>query len=136
MTTLKDIRIELAEAVETVGLPCTPYLSDIVVPPCAMVGRRQMSPDLVFGESTQIAALTVHVFVQRSEEGDGQEQLDEYMDRDGALSIKAAVENGDNWSTALGVDYCKLISWGEPQLGVDISGAEYITARIDLEVCW
>lgn len=135
MTTLKDIRVALADMVETL-IPCTPYSTDAVVPPCAMIERRQMTPDLVFGETTQIAALAIRLYFQRTEEVSGQMDLDELFDRDGSRSIKAVIENGDNWATSLGVDYCKLISWGEPQTIADKSGAEYLTARIDLEVCW
>jgi hypothetical protein len=136
VTTVKDIRQALAQAVETTGLRCEPYLSDQINPPCAMVGRREKSPDLVFTEVTQVDPFYISVWVPRAEERTGQEMLDEYFDRTGVLSIKAAIEDGDNWATSLGVDYCKLLSWGEPQLGTDANGGTYITATIDLEVCW
>lgn len=136
MTIFKDIRVEAARIVELTGLPCTPYLSMQINPPCAQIARGEMDPDLVFGQATQVARLVVHVFTPFTEEESGQEKLDEYFDRDGESSIKAKLENGDNWATSLGVDYCRVLSWSEPQLGVDVAGANYITGRINLEVCW
>lgn len=135
MTTFADIRTNLALAVETVGLQCEPYLSPQINPPCAQIARLASSPDLVFTEATQVNRFSIRIYVAAAVEDEGQELLDEYLDRDGALSVSAAVEDGDNWPSALGVDYCKLIERGEPGW-VEIAGATYIVADIEVEVCW
>jgi hypothetical protein len=136
VTTLQDIREQLATIVELTGLRCEPYLSDQVNTPCAQIGRLPMTPDLVFGETTQIARLYIEVLVSRAAERQAQQLLDEYLDRSGDLSIATKIEDGDNWPSALGVDYCKLISWGATTASTDNAGGDFISARIEVEVCW
>ncbi len=46
----------------------------------ANVGRREKTPDLVFGETTQIDPFFISVWLPRTSERSGQEQLDEIFD--------------------------------------------------------
>jgi hypothetical protein len=134
VTTFADIRTTLAQIVETI-LPCEPYLSAQINPPCAQIARRASDPNLVFTEATQVNRFGIRIYVAAAVEDENQALLDEYLDRAGALSVSAAVEADDNWPTSLEVHHCILLERGEPGW-VEVAGATYIVADLEVEVCW
>lgn len=135
MTTLAEARQELADVVSSVGLRCSPYLTDSIAAPCAMIGRRSIDPRETMGSTVHTFPMFVRLFVQRSSERAGQITLDEYCAVSGASSVMAALEDENNWTAGV-VDYCVVTRIGEETLASQQGGGEYLTVDIDVEVSW
>lgn len=79
------------------GLYCKPYLDDTKRPPEAQITTRAHDPRFTFTGTDRVVALRVRVFVRRADPRAGQELLRNYMTTSGEYSLKAAIEDADNW---------------------------------------
>lgn len=131
---IEDVRGGLADAVKNgAGLRCTPYMVSDVNPPCAMVDRRAMDPRLVLDPSKSAYPFRVVVFAGNISGTAAQKAIDKYCATTGAESVKAAIEDGDNWSAQ--VDYAQVVLIGDSQERT-VGANTYLTVEIDVEVVW
>lgn len=130
--TLSQVRADLAAAVTSTGLRCSPYIVDIVNAPCAMVSRGQFNPQMILSGGKTTYPFTVHVYTQRAAEKASQAALDLCADVTGVASLVTAIQNGSLWTTAT-VDYAQVTGVGGEQIA-DINGIQYITIQVDVEV--
>ena len=132
MTTLAQVRTDLAGAVASTGLRCTPYLVDIVNAPCAMVMRGDFDPRFVLSGLKATYPFTVHVFMNRAAEKQTQAALDLCAAVSGTASLVTAIQNGTLWTTAT-IDYAQVTKISGEQVS-EIGGVQYITIQLDVEV--
>ena len=91
----------LADALSTIdGLEAKGWLDEKIDPPEVHIFTRQFDPRFVLGGSpSRVVALGARVFVKRTDLYEAQVQLRDYMEQSGPLSVRATVENSDNWPT-------------------------------------
>lgn len=133
MTTIAEVRSSLAAAVETTGLQCSAYILDQIDAPCAMVGRGGFDPRLVMQSTKSVYPFKVSMFHPRMSDIDAQAKIDTYCMLSGSTSVKAAVENGSNWSAS--VDYAVVTNIGAT-VETEVAGIVYLLTEFDVEVCW
>lgn len=134
MTTIADVRQALAEAVETTGLRCSPYVLDTINPPCAFVERRAMDPRMVFSQSNAVWRFSVRCYFQRTAERSGQMEMDSYCELSGERSLIAAIQDEANWPDDL-IHHAAVVDVGDTRL-VSHAGIEYLSVDFDTEVVW
>lgn len=133
MPSITDVRAALAGAVEACGLRCSPYMLTQVNAPCAHVNRSDMDPRMVFGADTNVYQFQVTVYAGGQSDIAMQTELDERCAVSGAKSVKAAVEDGNNWSET--IDYAAVTRIGGPEFR-EIGGGSFLAVDIDVEVVW
>ena len=130
---LTTIRQALADALEGVeGLTVSPYVTDQVLTPHAMVALRGIDYDLVFGRGADTYNFVVSVYVSRTLEDEQQALLDRIADPTDASCLKALLE-ADAVVSAAGVDYIRVRSVN--QIDEKLVGAlPYLFVDYELEV--
>lgn len=106
MSSLAEIRQGLADTVRShveqsgVDLYCYPYAKGSVNLPCTMVlpgggGRDNKAGDftMTMDRGTEKWSFQLIVLCSRSDEDSGQTQLDQFLDKEGGLSIRQAIWN-------------------------------------------
>lgn len=132
--TITEVRTALAAAVEVAGIRCSPYVTDSVQPPCAMVDRRQMDPRFVFQSTTTVHRLRLICFFARTDLRSAQLDMDEFCDVTGDRSIVAAIQDGDNWPDDL-IHTVSVVAVGDT-FEREIAGVAYLAVEFDIEVTW
>lgn len=135
MTTTREVRQALADAVATTGLECHTYARDAYAVPCAYVSRREADPRMVLQQGKQMQNFTVVLMMPRNEPEMAQEILDEYCELTGKRSVLAAVQDGDNWPDAL-VDYAQVTQIGALVEWRSETDGPFLSVPIDVEVVW
>lgn len=134
MTTMRDARYALAEAIENgADVRASAYQADNVNAPCAHVFRRSMDPRMVFSGAKSTYLLGVRLFASRMAEVDAQELLDEWTEPAGSTSVVAAIQNGANW--AVDVDYAQVTQIGDVQQ-LTIGDETFLIVDLDVEVVY
>jgi len=134
MPDINDVCGGLADAVEAVsGLRALPYVSSQVTPPQAHVYTRAYDPRLVFGDSKSMYLLGVRVFVRATNERSAQKSLRSYMEPSGATSVRAQIEDSDNWAPT--VDYVEVTEIGQP-FELDVGSETYWAVDFDVDILW
>lgn len=133
--TVNQVRQALADAI-TAGtdLRATPIVQDQIVAPIAVVARQAFDPRYIFSQAKAAYQFTVTVYADRTNERTAQNELDYYAEISGDGSVVAAIQNGDNWGDT-DVDYAQVTNIGEVFVA-NISGADYLALRLDVEVVW
>lgn len=129
--TIAAVRQGIADALGTIsGLRVSPYATDTVNVPHAMVIRRELT--YATSESgTFDGVFGVRVFVNRSGEVAGQKLLDGYCETVGATSVKAALDG----KLGGACHYCVVKTVSEADLVV-VGDVAYVMVEFDLEVAF
>jgi hypothetical protein len=133
MPDINDVCDGLANAAAESGLRCLPYISSQVTPPQAQVFTRAYDPRLVFGDSKSTYLLGLRVIVRTVNERTAQQQLRDFMEPTGSTSVRAAIEDSDNWEPT--VDYVEVTEIGQPfelEVGTEI----YWAVDIEVDITW
>ncbi len=137
MLSVTEVRDALAAAIsDGCGLRAEalwPAGDKAIASPLAVVTRRAFDPRLVFSDRKAVYLFTVTVYADRASERSAQKLLDGYCELAGTGSVRAAIEDGDNWSVT--VDYAEVTQIGEVG-AVSINEADYLAVPFDVEVCW
>lgn len=127
---------EIATAIQTAlttidGLRTTPFLSDSVNPPVAMVGIQDVDYHGAFSSGDVQHTFTVYLILSRASDRAGIQAMESYMSNDGAQSIRAAIEV----DTTLGdvVDASQVTASGPPA-SISIGGVPYISVPFTVVV--
>jgi hypothetical protein len=131
---IAEVREALAAAVEVAGIRCSPYVSDSVQAPCAMVDRRQMDPRYVFQAATTVYRFRLICYFNRTDPRSSQMDMDEFCDVTGDRSIVAAIQDGDNWPDNL-IHTVSVVNVGDT-FEREIAGVAYLAVEFDIEVTW
>lgn len=127
---LETYREALAAAVGSIeGLRCTPYLTDQVNPPQAMIDL-EVNYDLTFARGADVLNVFVMVFDQRKSERSAQKRIDEWRDGGSTTSIKYVVEN--DTGLAAECDYTRVVSAGRPTV-VTVGAVDYLMIEFQME---
>lgn len=93
MSLFSDIRAGLAANLSAIdGLRTYDFIPDEIAPPVALVTPRGMQFDKTYGRAADDVTFEVSVVVRRTSARTGQDQLDDYCDSTGTLSVKTAIE--------------------------------------------
>lgn len=130
MTTIAQVRKALADAASTSGVEIRDYEPDMPVAGGGWVVRREMDPRMVFGATKNMFPMGIVVLFNRTS---GLAQVDALCEPSGLGSMKAAVENGDNWGVT--VDYAEVTRISDTNV-VELGGAMYLSVEFDIEVVW
>jgi hypothetical protein len=114
------------------GLRCVPYPSDQINPPEAHIFNRATDPRMTLGGSPKrVQQLGLRLFVRRIDPRTAHIQLRDYMDQDGDSSIRAALEDHENWPDD--VDYVEVTQIGQP-FEATSGDAVYLAVDFDVDV--
>lgn len=91
---LTEVRRAIAAAIEATGVKSTPYVTDQVNTPQAVVVRGEINYNHTF-DPTHAYTYTIRVYATRTNPAYAQEFLDDLADPDHAKSIKTAVETDE-----------------------------------------
>lgn len=104
MSTLEQIRTAIADTIRDyiepagIDLYCYPYVKGSVTLPCVMVmpgggGRDNKAGDftMTMARGTEKWSFQLLVLCARTDEDSGQQQLDQFIDKAGALSVRQAI---------------------------------------------
>lgn len=132
MATLAEIRAALADqiAAGVPGLRAHAGWPGGIVPPCAVVARRETQFDVDF-DGDDDHTLTVRVLVSLGDDRSAQDALDQYLSPDGERSLAAAV-HADPTLGGL-VAWCRVVSAERDQIATH-GAVEYLTGDLVLEV--
>lgn len=135
MPTINEVCEALAEAVDTIsGLRAIGYADDQVNPPQAHVYTRDFDPRMTMGGSaSRPVLLGVRVFVRRVDARSAQKALRDYMEQSGSTSVRAAIEDPDNWSKT--VHYAEVTNIGQP-FEFESPSEIYWAVDFDVDVIW
>jgi hypothetical protein len=135
MPSVNDVCESLAVAVATVpGLRAVGYIDDQVNPPQAQVFTREFDPRMTMGGSaSRPVMLGVRIFVKRTDVRTAQRQLRNYMEQSGSSSVRAAIENSDNWNAT--VHYAEVTGIGQP-FEYETAAEVYWAVDFDVDVIW
>lgn len=120
---------QIATAIETAlktidGLRTTPFLSDSVNPPVAMVGIQDIDYHGSFASGDIQHTFTIYLILRRASERAGLEAMENYMSNDGAMSIRTALEADQ---TLGGVVDTSVLKSSGPPASIAIGGVPYIS---------
>lgn len=135
MTTLADVREAMAAAITAgCGLRMRPYASDNITAPEGHIDLAEFDPRMVFDRETATYPFRVRVFVKRPAERSAQVRLDELREVHGPTSLRAAVENDENWPDDL-VQYVVVTNIGA--IGtIPNSDEQLFVVDFQIEVCF
>lgn len=134
MSDIQSVCDALAEAVRGInGLKAKGYVDTTIAPPEAQVYTRPFDPRMVFDTSPSEYQLGLRVFVKASDVRAAQRALREFMSPVGASSIRAALENEDNWPAD--VHDVVVTQIGQP-FEFDAGNTAYWYVDFDLTVTW
>ena|SRR5690606_22136556 len=147
MASLGKIRAALAERLAAIdGLRVSAHVASSISPPAAAIlpglgaetstSRPAIEYDKAFRGGSHKLHFLVKLAVSAADDESAQEALDAYLDSEGALSIKAAVEAGlapieesgeilADYAQVPGVTHYGVLTWG---------GVEYFGADLHVEV--
>ena len=132
MGDIQTVCERLADAVATIDqLEVKGWLDDTINAPEAQVFTRAFDPRFTFSGSARPVAVGVRVFVKRTDLYQAQMDLRNYMDQTGPYSIRAAVEDSDNWPT--GTNDVVVTSIGQP-FETSTGDATYLAVDFDIDV--
>ena len=131
-TTLQIIRTAIADACETVGLHSSGYITDDISTPAAVVARGVVTYDETMGRGSDDLNFKVIVYVDRTNEVDAQQFLDELVEPGTSQTLKTILEDADT-ATAAGVHYIRVRTASEVNQG-SIGSLNYLSVEFDLEV--
>lgn len=124
----------MSDACATIsGLRATPYITDAIATPQAVVSLNQVDYDLVFDRGADIWNYTVGVFAPRSSERATQILLDDLREPAAPTSLKTVLE-GDSALAAL-VDYV-VVRTASPVQTTVVGAVQYLFVEFDVEVCY
>ena len=134
MPSIDEVCTALADVVATVDvLRAKGFPDDQVNPPEAHVLTQPFDPRLVFDSTKSAYQLGVRVIVPRTNLRTAYEQLRKFMDADGSTSIRAAIEDEDNWAQT--IDYAVVTQISQP-FELELAGVVYMAVGFDVEVVW
>lgn len=143
MTTIADVRTELANVLSTIpgwsvaSFPsgaANPYVGDYVSTYMFKVSRPAFDPRVIFGESKIRLTFTVGAYAPRATPEESERRLDALCDLTGDDSLVATVQDGTRW--AVDVDYAMVTQCGEVQAITWIDGVDYLACQFQIEVVW
>lgn len=127
---LADVMDALGAALDTIaGLRATPYYADSVTPPAAVVAwPDSYDYDQTMQRGSDSVSFPVVCVVGRADARTTRDQLSEYANGSGALSVKAAIEDyvTDVWDSAR----VTKAEFGS----VSIAGTSYLSATFIVEI--
>jgi hypothetical protein len=134
MPTIQETCDAVAQVVGTIdGLRALAYVDDQINPPQAHVTTREFDPRMILGDSKREFQLGVRVFVRRTDPRTAQKQLRGFMEPSGTGSVRAAIEDEDNWNVT--VDYAEVTNIGEP-FEAETANDVYWAVDFDVDVVW
>lgn len=135
MPDINEVCEALAGAVASIpGLRALGYADDQITPPQAHVFTRAFDPRLTMGGSaSRPVALGIRLFVRRPDPRTAQRTLRSYMEQDGTTSVRAAVEDPDNWTET--VHYAEVTGIGQP-FEVETPNEMFMAVDFDIDVIW
>lgn len=131
MGDINDACEYLADALSVIpGLRARHYFDDQVNPPEVQITNRAYDPRLTMGGSPEREiALVARLFLPRGNLRVAQEQMRDFMDQTGDLSIRATIENSDNWSAD--IHYAEVEQIGQP---FETVGTDTTYLAVDFDV--
>ena len=135
MASIDDTAHTLAGVVGLVpGLRCKGFIDDKINPPEAQVFTRDFDPRLTLGGSpSRQVEFGVRVFVRRTDARTAQAELRGYMEQAGSTSIRATIEDADNWDGQ--VDYVVVTNIGQP-FEAELPDQIYWAVDFDVDIVW
>ena len=135
MTTIADVRAELAEIASGIGdWSGSAYVGDSVAAGTIKVFRPEFDPRVVFGGGTMRLTFRCVAYAKRIDSAFSEEALDALAELSGDDSFIVAVANSANWSIT--VDYAQVVNVGEVAVVNWGDGSEYLACPFDVEVVW
>lgn len=130
--TIAQVRTAMATALDGIsGLRSSPYLTDQINPPQAMIDFEIPEYDLVFGRGADEYLFTVWIFDQRTSERSSQIRLDTWRDPSSASSLKQVLET--NAGLLAVCDYARVKSASVPR-AVQVGATDYLVVEFQVEV--
>lgn len=134
MSILTDIRQALHDALCTIdGLNVSPYQTDQIAPPQAMIVRGQIDYDLSMERGHDLYNFTVAVLVPRIDELAAQAFLDDLCAPNGATSLKTIVEADTGLQAVVDYAYVRRASEVQVLPGSD-PNTQYLSVDFEMEV--
>jgi len=131
---LDEVCTTLADVITAgTGLRAKGFPDDQVNAPEAHVLTQPFDPRLVFDSPKSAYQLGVRVMVQRTNLRTAYQDLRNFMEPTGATSIRAAIEDEDNWQ--VDIDYAVVTNISQP-FELELAGTVYMAVGFDVEVCW
>lgn len=132
---LEVVREAMGTALRTITvnsrpLYATPYITDKVIPPHAMI-ECEIDYDLTFGRTGDLYRFTVMVFAQRDSEREGQRYLDGLRDPSSTSSIKQTLETNATLDAV--VEYARVVRAGRPAIA-SVGNVDYLMIEFEVEV--
>jgi hypothetical protein len=132
MTLLRSVRDALVTSLTPIqGLRAVALVPDQINPPVAIVYRKQIDYDIVFGRGGDQYTFGITIYGGAVSERTTQDLLDSYCLPSGATSVKTAVEL-DNTLGGV-VDYVRVLKVSETT-PVTAGGVDYLVVDFELEV--
>lgn len=132
---LSGIREAMGTALRTITvnsrpLYATPYLTDKVTPPHAMV-ECEIDYDMTFGRTGDVYRFVVMVYAQRDSEREGQRYLDTLRDPSSSSSVKQVLETNATLDGV--VDYARVARAGRVVIQT-VGNVDYLMVEFEVEV--
>ena len=132
MTTIADVRSQMAEAIATTGWAVSSYEFDAINPPVVHIMVDEFDPRFVFGGGKRPIPFRVQAFANRTGEISSLKRLDALKEPTGSGSLTAAVQTSANWG-AVSIDIAEVTSVGRT-VEVEVAGNVYLMAQFIVEV--
>ena len=130
MTTLEEVRANLASAIATVpDWDAAPYIGEQVNPPMVKVSMPAFDPRYVFGQTSNEYTFRCFAYYNRASGDVGEQALDDLV-----WPFIEAVQDEANWDVEIG--FAEVVNVGEVTVstfGVD-AVAEYFVRSFDVKV--
>lgn len=111
------------------GLRVTAFAPDKVSVPAAAVAVERIEYDLTF-DGGFTGTFRVRLYASKADDRSGQEKLDAYLDDQGALSVKAAIEANRDLDGAAGTGGTCRVTAVENYGVYEVGGVEYVGADL------
>ena len=129
--TLKQQREALVDVCESVGLTATGYITDDIQTPAAVISRGVVEYDQTMGRGSDQVLWKIIVVVERTDEIGAQDDLDDWVDPEGAQMLKTALETTAVFQAA-DVHYFRLRTASEVQV-FTMGSLTYLSVEFDVE---
>lgn len=132
MATVPQLRDALKAALATIaGLRASDTVLDSITPPIAVVGPPGIAYDLAMARGADRYTFPVRVYASKASEKAGQDKLDGYLSKEGALSIKAALEADPSLG---GVAQSVRVVSAQGYGVYEVAGVAYVGAEFTVDV--
>lgn len=132
MAQLSAIRAGLTANLQSIeGLRTHDTIPDQINVPAAVVGMPKVEFDVTMVRGADKITVPVRVYASRADERSGQDLLDEYLDTNGATSVKTAIESDPQLG---GAAHTLRVTTADGYGVYAIAGVDYLGVEFIVEV--